>query len=151
VCVTSLVSMASLAHRPALAESKPSAPAETMTPEGPAGTDEFGHAMVMVDGHKLFAIHGVGTLSAAERARNIENRITAAAADPGVSPESLRVVETDLGAQVVVGDVPLVMALDSDARANRITRTQLAQSHLTQIRTAIDNYRRERTADSLIR
>jgi small-conductance mechanosensitive channel len=121
------------------------------TPDGLPSAGDFGSAMVRVDGHDLFRVTGVASLAAEDRAKNIGDRISAAAADPSVSPESLRVEEADLGSQIVIGERPLVMVLDADARANRITTQQLAGSHLARIKTAIDAYRRERTADSLVR
>jgi small-conductance mechanosensitive channel len=127
------------------------APTPAATPDGPRNTDEFTSAMVIVDGYALFPVRGVGSITADERAQNIGNRISAAAADRSLSAESLHIEPTDLGSQVVIEDRPLVVAVEADARASRITSRQLAESHLTSIRTAIDRYRRERTTDSLFR
>ncbi len=132
---------------PALAQPAP----PNATPESRAAVPEPGVAMVRVDGHPLFLVHGMSSKPATERAHDIGNRITAAAADPTVSPDSLFVSETPLGSQILAEDVPIIMISDADAHLERLTRVQAAALHMKRIRDAIVTYRAERSPKNLLK
>jgi small-conductance mechanosensitive channel len=116
-----------------------------------AGAAELDAATVRIDGHPLFRVHGVPSLTAQERAHNIGRRIAKLAADPSFIPESLSVSEAPGGTQVLASGVPLVMFTDADARLDRLTRQQLAAHGLLQIRATVQSYRQERKPSNVLR
>src|SRR5262245_28232468 len=80
---------------------------------------DIGTSPVEIDGAVLFRLRGVSSLPSAERARLVADRIVAAAADPAVTIESIRVVEADSVHAIVAGDSPLVGVFDADADMER--------------------------------
>jgi hypothetical protein len=80
--------------------------------EGPLVRDT---ASVTVDGHVLFQVRGVSAHPAAVRAQAISERIKMLAADAGVSPESLRVEETEGRSEIRAGDDLIMSVYDADA------------------------------------
>ena len=131
----------------ALAES---AAAPAATAEAARAPNELAAAVVKVDGHALFHVRGTSSASADTRAEDIGNRISAAAADPEISPDSVTVAETEYGSQILAEGQPLIMIQEPDARLLHMTRQQVAHQHLASIRHAIVNYRAERTSRSLL-
>jgi len=131
----------------ALAES---AAAPAATAEAARAPNELAAAVVKVDGHALFRVRGTSSASADTRAEDIGNRISAAAADPEISPDSVTVAETEYGSQILAEGQPLIMIQEPDARLLHMTRQQVAHQHLASIRHAIVNYRAERTSRSLL-
>jgi small-conductance mechanosensitive channel len=138
-----------LVPTPACAQASPPPDVAVSSDEG--GTADLDAATVRVDGHPLFRVRGVPSLSAQERARAISRRIAKVAADPAFLPESLSVSETPAGTQVLAGSFPLVMFTDADGRLERLTRPQVAVHGLTRIRDVILSYRQERRPPSLVR
>ncbi|HVH57099.1 MAG TPA: mechanosensitive ion channel domain-containing protein [Vicinamibacterales bacterium] len=110
-----------------------------------AAADEVATAPVEIDGAVLFRLRGVSSLPAEERARAASDRIVAAAADPTVSIDSLRVIESESVADVAAGDKPLVRVVDADAALEQVGRRELAYAHLSRVRQAIVDYREART------
>ena len=131
----------------ALAES---AAAPAATAEAARAPNELAAAVVKVDGHALFRVRGTSSASADTRAEDIGNRISAAAADPEISPDSVTVAETEYGSQILAEGQPLIMIQEPDARLLHMTRQQVAHQHLASIRNAIVTYRAERTSRSLL-
>ena len=70
--------------------------------------DSIATAPVEIDGAELFRLRGVSSYPAEVRARSVRDRIVAAAADPAVSIDSLRVVETGSVVEIAAGDQPLL-------------------------------------------
>lgn len=120
-------------------------------PGSPPAATEFGVATVRLDGHPLFRVRGTASIVAQDRARDIGDRISQAAADRSLSPDSLYISETPMGSQILAGDAPLIMVSDPDAHLERMTRTQVAALHRVRIRDAIVTYRNERSAKSLLK
>jgi small-conductance mechanosensitive channel len=106
-------------------------------------------APVVLDGELLFRVRGVPALPAEERARLIAERIAAVAADPGVAPDSLRVVEGDGRSEILTGERRIVTIVDADARVEDVDRVALAAASLHRIREAIAAYRRDRSPEML--
>ncbi|HSA58016.1 MAG TPA: mechanosensitive ion channel domain-containing protein [Gemmatimonadaceae bacterium] len=119
--------------------------------ESAGGQDEVVTAPVVVDGTVLFRVRGVSSLSAADRARQIRDRLTAVAADRSVSVDSLRVVEGEGASRILAGDRTVLTVVDADARMELVDRTALTTAHLARIRQAIVAYRADRTVEALRR
>jgi small-conductance mechanosensitive channel len=108
-------------------------------------------APVVVDGETLFQVRGISAAPADQRARGIAERIEAVAADPAVSPESLRVVEVEGRSDIMSGDIRVATMVDADARLEDVRRQTLAAANLARIRAAIETYRRDRSPEALRR
>ena len=108
-------------------------------------------APVEIDGVVLFRVRGVSSFPAGARARLIQERIVAAAADPAVILDSLRVVERDGMTQVAAGDRTLATFVEADARLEQVRTIELAKVHLSRIREAIAAYREARSGPALRR
>ena len=108
-------------------------------------------APVEIDGVKLFRVRGVSSYPATERARRIKERIEAAAADPTISIDSLRIVQNEGMVQIVAGNRPLVGFVDADAALEQVGPSDLASVDLAHIRDAIVAYREARSPAALKR
>lgn len=126
------------------AEGDRSAPSES----GAAVTVE--RAPVTLDGEVLFEVRGVTAYPAKERAREIAKRIRAIAADPTLSPESLRVIEGEESADIVAGDRPVIRVFDADALVEGASRQVHAEVIRSRIAKAIAAYREDRSPRLLL-
>jgi small-conductance mechanosensitive channel len=116
-----------------------------------AAADEIRTAPVEIDGAVLFRLRGVSSFPAEERAAAVSQRIAAAASNPGVSIDSLRVIENENTSDIAAGDQPLLRVVDADAALEQIGRRELAFTHLGRVRQAIIDYREARTPAALRR
>jgi small-conductance mechanosensitive channel len=82
---------------------------------------------------------------APERARRIEGRLRAIAADRSVPPGAVAVVESDLGSALAVGERRIMVVTDADAARERTARPLLASLYRDRLREAIERYRAART------
>jgi small-conductance mechanosensitive channel len=112
---------------------------------------EIGTAPVQFDGALLFRVRGVSSLPAMVRARNIGDRLNAAASDPSLATESLRVVDDGRASRVMMDGTMLMAIVDADAELEQVGRSELAAVHLQRIREAIAEYRNARSPDALRR
>ena len=117
----------------------------------PAAEADVPMAPVAIDGTVVFRLRGASSFPAAERARLVRERITAAAADPAITPDAIRVVETGGVSRIVAGDRPLLALVDADAEAEGIGRQELALIHAGRVRQAIVDYRNARSTAALSR
>src|SRR5262249_51421388 len=99
-------------------------------------------APVVLDGELLFRVRGVPALPAEERARSV-------AADPGIAPNALRIVEGASRSDILTGDHRLATVVDADADVEDVDRSTLAMTNLQRIQTAIEAYRRDRSPEML--
>ena len=127
------------------------APARAQEPPTPRGEAEIASAPVELDGAVLFRVRGVSSLPAAERARLIEERLTAVAADPAVSVDSLQLTENEGIFRVMAGEQMIVGVTAADADFEQVPARGLAAAHLRQIREAILAYREARSPTALRR
>jgi small-conductance mechanosensitive channel len=107
-------------------------------------------APVQIDGQVLFRVRGASSYPAEDRAAAIENRIEKAAESP-VKSNTLRIDEQADGSVIMAGDQLLMMVTDYDAGLEHLNRQNLARLHLARVRQAIDDYRRERSSENLLR
>ena len=110
-------------------------------------------APVIIDGHVLFRVRGVTAYPAALRAQAIAGRVYALAADEAQSTDLLHVVESEHSTDILAGDRPIMSVVNADARVEGpgITRQMLAKLYLNRIKTAVVDYRAERTPAQLVR
>jgi small-conductance mechanosensitive channel len=99
---------------------------------------------VVLDGETLFAVRGIKAHPAERRARQIEDRIRAAAANSKISPDSLTVDERPAGTLILAEGQPIMAVLDEDADIEEISRAPLAKIYRLRIVRAIEAYRRDR-------
>ena len=108
-------------------------------------------APVIVDGKELFRVRGISSFRHTERAQAITGRIVALAANPAFNPDVLRIEETDAASQILADRLVVLGVYDADGRVEGIRRQVLATLYLSRIRTAIVDYRTERSAPILQR
>lgn len=106
---------------------------------------------IVLDGSELFRLkQGVpGVASAEERARIVNARLVQVAKDEAVSPESIRVEEQESGSVIVAGETVLFTVRESD-RAEEQSRQSIAAEKAQTVQSAIEQYRRERSAQRLL-
>ena len=114
-----------------------------------AAEETIATAPVEIDGAVLFEVRGVASYPAEVRARSVNERIVAVAADRAVPVDSLRVIDTESAAELAAGDRPIMMVFDADAALEQVGRGELARTHLLRIRQAILEYRAARTPAAL--
>lgn len=127
--------------------------APALAQEAGTGVDdaEIATAPVEFDGTVLFRVRGVSSLPAMIRARNIADRLNAAASDPSLALESLRVADEGGASRVVIDGMTIMAVVDADAELEQVGRSDLAAVHLARIGEAIAGYRAARSARALQR
>ena len=108
-------------------------------------------APVIVDGVALFRVRGVSALPAEERARLISDRIASVAGNPALTPDSLRIEETELASRILADRQLVLGVYDADGQVEGVRRQVLALTHVDRIRTAIVAYRAEHTGAAVQR
>ena len=112
---------------------------------------EIATAPVELDGATLFNVRGVSAFPAHERARRIEERLEAVAADQTIPIDSLHIVEREGLVQIVAGDRPIIAFVPADAHLEQVGLQTLANAGLARIREAIAEYRNARSPTALKR
>jgi len=123
--------------------------AQSASPSAPQ--EDVATAPVRVDGVELFQLRGVPSYPAEARAAAVSDRIVAAANDPAIGPDSVRLAETNGLLTIVAGDRPIVAVVEADAALEQVGRNDLANAHLLRVRQAIVDYRAARTPAALQR
>jgi small-conductance mechanosensitive channel len=106
-------------------------------------------APVELDGTVLLTVRGVSSLPAAERARLIQERLTAVAADLAIPVDSLRLVEVENATRIMAADRLIMTVANADASFEQVSVPELASTHLAQLRDAIAGYRAARSPAAL--
>ena len=107
---------------------------------------------VMLSGIELFVVQErVGSFSAEDRAKVMSKRIRDIATDPSISLRDFKVEDEDQSTNLVLDNKVVVTITDSDARAARQSRQDLAETYHRSISAAIAQYRQERSKDVLVR
>lgn len=118
----------------------------------PETVENYSKAYVNVDGYNLFAVRGISSISADERAKAISERIKLIAADYYVTPDSLIVETAKEGFdELKLNGVIIMRVFDSDAALEGISRNSLVFGAKTRIIKAINTYRYERSYDVLLK
>lgn len=108
-------------------------------------------APVRIDGAILFEVHGIAAYPASERAAVIERRIREWAADEEVSPEALRVVDSDDMSSIFAGRHFIMGLTNADAQQQGVRRPVLATLYRDKLAEAVRSYRHERSPPILLR
>jgi small-conductance mechanosensitive channel len=129
---------------PARAAGVPPSPSET------EAETEYAQAPVMMDGESLFQVRGVMAYPAEKRAQVIAGRIQAVAADRSVPVDSLRIVQTEQGLDILAGNRFLMTVTETDTKREGVTNQFMALAVRRRIADAITVYRSERTPHALL-
>ena len=106
---------------------------------------------VMLGDQVLFSIRDVRGLSGEERAKTLSERIKKIAEDPGIQVTSLATSSYKQPISLVTaGNELLVAVLEEDAEAEGRTRQELAAEYSRKLSSAIEKYRRERSAKLIL-
>jgi len=117
-----------------------------------SGTDaNIRTAPVEIDGHVLFQLRGAAALPAKVRAARVKERIEAVAADPTVRTDELHVVPSGEYRKIMAGERSVLTLVDADAQLMQVSLTVLADICRARIAEAIDEYRRARRPEQLLR
>jgi hypothetical protein len=118
------------------------------TGDAPGASQEAGGEVnlveVVIDGETLFSVRGVTAYPAERRAREIEGRIRAVAANQDIPAGSLTLDEKPGVTWIMAAGQRVMGVLDSDAVIEQIDRRRLAELYRTRIAEAIEAYRRAR-------
>jgi small-conductance mechanosensitive channel len=120
-------------------------------PASPAVAVDVPLAPVVIDGERLFLVRGVSAFPAEQRAREIEGRIKAVAADRGIPVTALTVDEQPVVSWILAGGHRVMAVLDEDGVQERVARPMLAQVYIREISEAIEAYRAARVPQRLWR
>ena len=131
----------------------PAMEAATPPPASPDLTPdlEAPSATVRLAGQALFKVRGSSSLPAAERAAVISERIEAAARDPEVNPDDIRIVVTPIGEEIMAGKTRIMQVFPADGEFESLPHLAVADHHATRLRQMIRAYREERQPRALVR
>jgi small-conductance mechanosensitive channel len=107
---------------------------------------------VVLEGTTLFQVRqGVpGVVSAEERSRIITQRLNQVANDPAISLDAIQVVEQNNESLVKAGDILLLTVRDVEAKGYGQSHEAIAEQVVKQIRATVQDYREQRSFNSLI-
>jgi small-conductance mechanosensitive channel len=108
---------------------------------------------VVLDGKTIFLLHqGVGSFSAEERANAIADRLEKIARDDSLPIESIKIVsEPENDVTYLTLDKEVILTINSqDARAYRTPRDELAKEAFQTIKSALEEYRKDRSPAQLL-
>jgi small-conductance mechanosensitive channel len=107
-------------------------------------------AAVVIDGDTLFHLRGVTALPAAQRAATVKGKIVALARDKTFDVKDLTITEADDRSIIYAGDTVVIYIFDVDAAIEELERPLLAQVYKARIAAIIEEYRRDRSASTLL-
>jgi small-conductance mechanosensitive channel len=132
------LALATLAWIPAGAASQPAAPSDSLPPAAATSTVSF-------DGRPLFSLGaGFKNVTALRRAQLVSERLEHLVRNAEFVPESIRVVDTEISADVQAGDFLVLAVLDADTVGTGIGRHELAEQRARILREAMVRHRVER-------
>jgi small-conductance mechanosensitive channel len=125
----------------------------TLPPASPDPTPdrEVPSATVRLAGQAMFEVRGSSSFPAGERAAAISERIEAAARDPDLNPDDIRIIATPIGEQIMAGKVRLMLVIPADGEFESMPYLAVADHHASRLRQAIRAYRDERQPRALVR
>jgi hypothetical protein len=107
-------------------------------------------AAVDVDGRVLFRLRGVSSMPADERAANVAVRIKGLARAPTFDPASLVIEQVGDYFNLMAGAERVLVVTKADGEIEEVGAYTLATAYVERIRSAIVDYRRERSRDFLV-
>jgi small-conductance mechanosensitive channel len=111
---------------------------------------EYQRAAVTLDGRVLFYVRGIAAYPATRRAQEISENIRKIAADPSITPDSLRAVEGAEHTKIVTGDRTVLTVFNVDAELEGISRHIMAGVVRMKIAQAMTAYRIDRSPRVLL-
>ncbi len=128
---------------------------KAQTSPSPQSTSSIG-VPVVFDGQTLLVIQNrLGSRSIEERSQRASKIIADFADNYDLTSDSLRVTSMDEEgiplSGIIAGSNLVIFISEQDAKSAGKTRTELANEYLQQIRSAINQYRKERSPEHLIR
>ena len=120
-------------------------------PDAGDGEADIAMAPVEIDGRVLFTVRGVSSVPAGERAERIRQRILALARDASFNPEALTVEPVPNAVTITARGQVVLAVLEADARLERANPADLAVAHLSRIRSALLQFREDRSPRVLLR
>lgn len=113
-------------------------------------TQNFESVDVSLGGKTVFTLKtGLRGWTPRTRAQSISSRLTEFADDRSLSADAVTVRETELGSEIGTEDRLLMLVVDQDAQALGRERVAFAEEIAQTMRTAIEQYRFERSRHSL--
>ena len=110
-----------------------------------------GFPVVLAD-ETLFVIQAnVGSFSSEDRADTISNRLEKIATNSTIKIESIKLEDLENTTNIIIGDKVVVTLTEDDASVARKPRQELANEYLTIIKDNLQEYRKERSLDYLIK
>jgi small-conductance mechanosensitive channel len=107
-------------------------------------------AVVLFHGRELFEISDISSVTSDQRAGIVLRRIKRAAKSPLISTDNFSIHHDDgLNASLIMLDTDVMLAVwESDAAHHELPREELAEHWAGQIREAIEQYRKDYTAEN---
>jgi small-conductance mechanosensitive channel len=109
---------------------------------------------VVLDGKTLFEIRSnFGSLSAVQRAKLTNERLSRVASDVQISPESLR-SETVQGLTLIVAgqeNIHITTITPEDAQAEGVNQATLAKQYLSSMQSSLVTYRQQRSVQNILK
>lgn len=121
-------------------------PAQT---ESDAATPQ-GYPVTLGDTTIFYVKAGIKATTPEERARTLSERLKRLANDPAFRTDSLGVADSGDSTDVVAGETAVMSVSDADALAEGRGRQEITVEYAERIRAAVEQYRRERSAKSLL-
>jgi small-conductance mechanosensitive channel len=107
---------------------------------------EIPTAPVVIDGRELFRVRGVSVYPAEARAARIESRTAALADDSSIDSQTVQAAPSGNSVDIAAGPRLVMQVHDADASIAGIDRQTLATLYAERVRTAINDYRRDRSS-----
>jgi len=132
------------------ASGPPVAASDTPAFTSPPSLSKQSVAAVVLDGRELFLVRGVSAYPANKRAAEIAARIEELAADPSVSPDSLRTEQLPDRIAVMSDHGTILNVFREDAQLEKISEQLFAETAVARIREAMERYREDRSTSHLV-
>jgi small-conductance mechanosensitive channel len=108
-------------------------------------------APVVVGSDTLFFVSArILSFSPEDRARVINEKLKRIIEDRSVAPLSIAVQETEVGSEIVAGDLIVLTVTDADANAAQMDRTRLSETILSRIQSTVIAVREQHSLESLV-
>ncbi len=125
-------------------------PAQTIIAPVPPPAPQVASEVVLLDEKPVLTISsGVLSFTPAERARAISERLARLISSPLLTAEMIMVANNEVTSDIVVKDLVLMAVTEADAQTQGKSRQELAQEYVEKIRSAVIEYRSERSLRQL--
>lgn len=126
-------------------------PVHTVIASVPTSAPQVTSEAVLLDEKPVLTIAtGVLSFTPAERAKAISERLTRLIGNPLLSAEMITVADNEVTSDIVVKDLVLMAVTEADAQTQGKPRQELALEYAEKIRSAVSEYRSERSLQQLL-